>query len=527
MRILLLFVLLSVFLFPQDDKKSQGVELPDFVITGKESFDFPAIIKDKPNVVSTVSQQFLTPLFTPEDLAVRDFSDPFQQNISLFDSTNFRKGTAHFELGNLYLPSGDFNVTFNPSNWLLNLNGSVSNRRAYVENSDAFKYGIAGNAKYYFSKESSFLSSSLFNTEASFNSYTNKFFAFIDPGKRKNVNNGLIGLELSKPTDGVFQYQIGLNQNFIYSDLNDFKENLFKFFLSSAIKTEKFNLKVGGEILRQRTDIKPLNELTNTFNKFFSRMLLTPSNLFNLSIGLEYAKMDTLSDLFIQAEAFYKIDEGVIIFAKYNPNASFISQIDFFNLNPYYGFQQSGLYFKKSSAFDAGVRYEYKRILSGNLGFKTYSSKYQPYFNDDLSNGIFQVNITEATMYSFFLDATWFPNKYGYVSVYFETLEMKDTSEMRLPYFPSYNFSTTYGHQFNSKWSGMIKFYLSGERYTDLANKNKLDSFFNISLSASYAFVENFKLTASLNNLLGKEYQLWKGYKEPGLWVQIGLGYTW
>src|SRR5690606_20002196 len=85
-------------LFAQDNP-TPTVELPDFVITGTDVVNVQSAQKIKPEVVSTVSEGFLKPAFSPEELEVRDLSNPVKDEINLFDTLNFLKGDLKAGVG--------------------------------------------------------------------------------------------------------------------------------------------------------------------------------------------------------------------------------------------------------------------------------------------------------------------------------------------------------------------------------------------------------------------------------------------
>ena len=62
---ILIILFFSTFLFAQTEQ--QSIELPDFVITGRQNIDIPIAVKKKPDLVSTISKDFLTPQYSPEE----------------------------------------------------------------------------------------------------------------------------------------------------------------------------------------------------------------------------------------------------------------------------------------------------------------------------------------------------------------------------------------------------------------------------------------------------------------------------
>ncbi|MCU0413749.1 MAG: hypothetical protein MUE91_04995, partial [Ignavibacteriaceae bacterium] len=65
---------------------SQGtnpnVELPDFVIFGKDIISVRKVDKLKPDYISTVSDEFLKPAYKPDYLDLADISNPVEAELS-------------------------------------------------------------------------------------------------------------------------------------------------------------------------------------------------------------------------------------------------------------------------------------------------------------------------------------------------------------------------------------------------------------------------------------------------------------
>ncbi|MEN3363128.1 MAG: vitamin transporter [Burkholderiales bacterium] len=66
---------------------------------------------------------------------------------------------------------------------------------------------------------------------------------------------------------------------------------------------------------------------------------------------------------------------------------------------------------------------------------------------------------------------------------------------------------------------------LSGERFDDTANRNKLGGYALLNLHASYGFAKDWTLFARWNNVLDKDYELTKGYNTGGSNVFVGVRY--
>ena len=66
-KILLILIFTVSGLFGQEDNQTQSIELPDFVITGKENISIPKIQKSYPEFIPLLSKDFFTPQYPNEE----------------------------------------------------------------------------------------------------------------------------------------------------------------------------------------------------------------------------------------------------------------------------------------------------------------------------------------------------------------------------------------------------------------------------------------------------------------------------
>jgi vitamin B12 transporter len=74
---------------------------------------------------------------------------------------------------------------------------------------------------------------------------------------------------------------------------------------------------------------------------------------------------------------------------------------------------------------------------------------------------------------------------------------------------------------------GGVETQFSGKRYDDAENASQLGGYTLLNLYGSYALNRDWSAFARWNNVLGKDYELAKGYATPGSNVFVGLRYGW
>ncbi|UCH66055.1 MAG: hypothetical protein JSW63_02675, partial [Ignavibacterium sp.] len=188
-----IFILFIPFLsiYSQDDQSSNpNVELPDFVITGQDVVSIIRTDKIKPELVSTITDNFVKPYHSPEELGLRQLSNPIKKELNIIDSTKYYNGSFKTGGGIYLLPEADlsYHVPFN--NGLLNLGVGGFNQRAYVDYSDRFSfYGDAG-IEYTISMDDNGLSGTNFLLNGNYTTSNYKLFASNKPETKRTKNAG-------------------------------------------------------------------------------------------------------------------------------------------------------------------------------------------------------------------------------------------------------------------------------------------------------------------------------------------------
>ena len=140
-NLMILFFVIHIVVLAQDSKKTNSnVELPDFVITGKEVISVEQAKKIAPDFISTLSDQFIKPVYSPEELELKEFPNPLKNNLNLFDSLNYFNGLLEAGIGSYYLPTAKFTYSNPFTGGLFEGRLGALNQRAYVKNSEKYSF---------------------------------------------------------------------------------------------------------------------------------------------------------------------------------------------------------------------------------------------------------------------------------------------------------------------------------------------------------------------------------------------------
>jgi len=119
--LLFILVLIPIVFAQETHQKDPNIELPEFVITGIERVALPVLPKPKADIVTIISDDFIKPSYSPEELNISTLSDPEKKDADIFQKVNSFYGNVNAGLGIYTLPTGQISLGSPFQNGLINV----------------------------------------------------------------------------------------------------------------------------------------------------------------------------------------------------------------------------------------------------------------------------------------------------------------------------------------------------------------------------------------------------------------------
>jgi len=532
MRFLKYFIpvlMISGSILAQDSPGGQGVELPQFVITGQEVITFPPLNKINPDHVSSLSKEFISPLFSPEELVIKEIPSPLKSGHVIFDSVRFFNTGLDAAFGNNALPRINGYISIPSGNTLFRAGVNLLNVREYLPKSNFSKYGGDISFSHLLDEEGGFLPDHTFFADAGFNYSAFGFYGSpLLTAQRRKVSDGLFRLGIREITDRNINYEISFTDNYLSVPEEDS--------LSSPGVTENYlgvsgkgkwilpALEIGSEITYFTQDYKAGDaSLKTNYFKVKGTGFLKPFEEMKAGGGLEFSKFGDISHLHPYAYFSMQINRNFSLFGEFNPSTEFITAKGIVGLNRYAnmlkirsldGGGRTGYFINKHISFNAAAKYEFRRYFEINAGAGFFKADNYYYFEDVNKAGLFEPKGSNVNSYNGFANFNFFPSPYGSLFGEFRYNRITDTDGNLIPYNPEWKFKLDYGYDFTRDWSGGVKITYFPGAFSDMENKNKLNSVFNLGLSTTYKLGDNADIYLEGNNLLGQEIYYLRDYRE-------------
>ena len=527
-KVIIFLLIFVVTAFSQDDK-NPNVELPDFVITGKDVVSVRRVDKVKPDFVGTVTKEFINPVYAPDELELAVLSNPLEGDLSLLDSSDYYKGKLTLEAGRYTLPAGELNYAYPFTRGMIHGRMKGNNQRAYIDNSGQVYYEGALDIGYSLSTEENGLPGTKFSLNGEHGVTSYKFFGSDDPERERKLNAGNAYFGIKNLYLQEFIFDVNVGGDYTYLGKENFEESILKSNAFGRLQLDNLGLTIRANYQKQFLTTDSLGKTTSDYFFFRPSVSLELFELIMTDLGFTFSGSsgNTLNTLF--AAFGLEISDNLVLLAEYSPVAEFVTSGKLLRENNYFNTQNYSSYVvDKSNATEIVLKYEYDKYYQIDIGFKHFSSKEFPYFRKQGGEtffGKFYLDFTDAKSYNWFVNLLFHPGPYGIFYGSLDYHQIKNSNGSFIPYHPKYKAALTYSYDFKNGFKGEATLeYLSG-RYTDIANSNSLKSFFNAALKLEYKFKSQIMLWAQVTNLFSTKYYLWEEYQEKPLDLIFGVNF--
>lgn len=520
------FLLFCAALFAQEDsQKNSSVELPSFVITGKDVISLPKLKKMQSGFVSTVSEEFFKPAFTQDDFEISKIPDPGKKAFNSLDSVAFVSGNIEAGLGVNDRPftKGHISKQFNGGIFGIEFQGF--NKRAYVENAD--RYFLAGGVGFTFfiNDNSPILSNAKIDVGAKYSFDSYKLFASPDPEEKRKLERGNFYFNIKNPTSKIFAYDFGFFNTIDRISDEKFFENVIG--VNGYSKIQVGDISLNGKLIALNQRLSN-NDFSNRDFKIIDVRPYAGFNItrtFKMQAGFDFFKSDSSSKGNVYGAITIPFGTGVSLYGEYAPQQAFLSYYDLSKNNRYLNtVLLNNVVIEKKNLINILFKYEYERYYEINGGFEYYSSDKHPYLIDEKA-GQFNTGYLGAKSSKLYVNFLFHGGPLGYFYGNVSYNELKMDNGNQLPYVPKVSADLVYGYEIGYGFEYEAKLKYNGLNYADAENSVELKNYIDLSLRGIYNFDSTFNFFGELNNILNNKNYYWKGYKEDTFNLSLGINY--
>ncbi|MCO6472329.1 MAG: hypothetical protein J5I57_01185 [Melioribacteraceae bacterium] len=528
-KILLIFTLIPVMIFSQEANQGQSIELPEFVITGKQTVTVPKALKKKPDPISIVSPEFFTPTVSTEQFSLSDISEPFMPQIILYPISKYINGQLEVGAGVHTIPTGKFNIQQAFESSVIFANVSGLNINEYENNSQYNETAAGAGAMFFISSDSDFLSGSSISVNGNYYQNSYRFFASANPEFERKTQTYNAKLKFENQASSIFNYNFSTSfENLTFKE-NDLSEILIRPSLDIKFNVGSTALLFGG--LLENQSLKNNLSTITSYNYFsaYGKFRYNISNGIILDAGASYYKSENEDLVTPVAKLTTKLNKNLTLFVEYNPTLKNKTFKHFLEQNRYFNFGAMDNFSEKDKfKIKGAVRYQFDKYFEINLGGAFSKIDNYLYFGDVTTQGFYDLrNDDEIKKIEGFLNLIFYQGPFGMFYADFIYNSVKFENGNYVPFEPEYKANAFYKYKFDFGFGIEPSLRYYSKSYVNINNNGQISDYINAAVKGTFNLLNNLELFVEFQNLLNRNNYLLPGYTEKPFDVLGGVKYSW
>ncbi len=527
-KIIILFYLFTISLLAQKENNTQSIELPDFVITGKQKITMPKIQKKAPDFIPLLSKDFFNPKFPSEEQIPIDLPEQRIEEVRIDNKLQGAKGLLKLSGGLYTLPKGELFY----GNWINNFSYNTHlfglQEKEYINNAGITNYGGSIGGKYFVKQEAKVLPGLELSFDGNYKNEKYNYFGSFKPDSKREFKLAHGKVAANYTSRRKFQFGLNFNDNY-FDQINDtINENIFGTNGFMQFKLMNMDFKLEGTYKNQTIDRTP-KHFGNTY--YFNTIATVNINLFrriNIKAGAYIAESNKNTFFSPIAYGSLKLSKNITVLGEFAPYAELLTMKDFVGMNRYYKLNNFVNSFVENKVnIKLAMRFEYGPYFEINGGAGYLNSDNNVYFVDNVVQGFFNAIKDDTENTYVFLNALFRKGPGGEFYGELKVQDVRDSDNKKVPYAPTVTANLTYMYNFNSVFGTKLELNYHNGAFSNNTNTEKIPEMLDVSLSGYYKIFRNFNFTLALENLLDNKYYYYQNYKAKPFDVLAGFEFRW
>ncbi|MBX3043424.1 MAG: hypothetical protein KIT33_05325 [Candidatus Kapabacteria bacterium] len=531
MRIFLIIILFFSALMPviaqesqQKPTSAEPLDLPNFIIQGTLQLNVNSGVKQNPERPRPLSKSELDSLNSLEKQSSQSL--PVEPLRITTVERSLKDGFVKAQFGRF--ATGQIDVGFGGELGGYDLYGQAGYEFSdgHLTNADFSKFGAKLTSDYIAPAKFFIFGGSRTRTEVEFKHHDYNLFA--NPiGLNRNINNFSAIVDVDGNYRGIkFETGMGFNGFQVVTDnFRNADNNIFGF-----LKIHSFwnNFQVAGNVLLdlhtlrgQSTNFMQADGSISIFNDVFS---LTGNG------GLQWATNSNGVDrggLLIEGKAEYRMNKLFTVRADIRSGLENKSFRDMAYENPYISNMADLDFAYDIMNLGAYLIFHPNEKIGFSAGMRVRSTDRYPVFSPDevYFPGSFNISYEGISFVRSMFETYWYFTSQDKLTANLTATQssLNDFTDSSIPYIPDFQISLDYNRNWFKGFGTNFGIDYIGERFADLQNTVKLDSYINVRIEGNYLIYDGLRLFLRLDNLLNSDIYVWEGYRERNVFISFGV----
>lgn len=506
---------------PTPPAPNQPIELPEFIVTGKQQVDIPGGAKQAPVRPPLLSTERLDSLNPIEKLPLPQVAPTplprYQRGLITWP------GYVEASFGAYLTPAIELGYGFNADNYAIDLHGGYESSSGWVDGSEYATWGIDALSTYVAPEQFLFFAGSTTEVDLGVGQRSYRLFA-----------------DSSAPDRSVFRFDAGVRTDGMHEGLRYVGSAAWSSrSLTTNDKSVSDNGLQGLLDLEQRVSDWDLGgtidlRLRSFDGNGYPYMMIggkarSITNTFSVTgaVGLQWATSTREEDRFgarIDVGAAWTSSHDVTISARVGSGLRPLSLNDLLRVNPYTSDSVTiDMPYDVFSAEGALQWHPHPRLdVVGSIAARQTD---RDLIWRSVDRGAFIVDYRTTTTIEAIADARYAVTAADLLLANFTMTSSSVSDGEQTPYIAPFKVMVGYERTWSIPLTTTLDLYYVGDRYADVENRVVLSGYLDLRLRASYEIKKDLDVFLRGANLLGSTMELWQGYQERGIFITGGI--TW
>ncbi len=500
---------------------AQPIELPEFIVTGKEQVGVPGAAKQAPLRPPMLAKATLDSLNPVDKLSLPPMAEVPLPEYSR--SRLYFPGWVSAELGNYMTPSVSAGYSLNTGGYMLDAVGKLQLSNGWVNGSEFLTGSLGVRSSYVAPEEYVVFGGSETRVALDFASTSYKLYALQHaPSRNVQTMSGLVATT-GKSGDYRFDAQVDARR----SALNDADSSTAannQLHGTVTVVRQWDSTAFGGfvDVMLPSYRSQGYSMIQGGLTGSFDLRAMHVS--YTASVQTANSTMnDQRFGVGVSAKAQWQLGYLYTVDAQINSGLRLVTMSDIMSSNPYVSSQSTVDVPYDLADVTAGLRYHPTNQLT-IAGFARLRLTDRDLVWSSANGGVFTPQWLQTSTTSLHGSVRWWASHADAVTADL-TLTHSTVDSVNTPYVPAVQAAVGYERAWTDKLSASATIIYIGERYVDVTSDRLLDGYVDVRLAGRYTLNTAFDVFVRAENLVGSTMVIWDGYIERGVFVSAGL--TW
>ncbi|NQW30505.1 MAG: hypothetical protein HQ472_08330 [Ignavibacteria bacterium] len=505
----------------QPQQPNRPIELPEFIVTGKQRVDIPGGAKQPPSKPASLRSGQIDSLNPTEKQPIPSL--PAHKLPSLSRPLLVFPGYVEAQFGNYLTPTIQAGYSTQTAGYLLDFSGNVEASNGWVDNSDYVKSDVKARSTYIAPSEFIFFGGSSTSILAEYNS-TN-FALFANPSAdRRNYSALKIDLDISGKSNLLKYFAaVGYNaQSLSTANRSSSGNNIFG--RASVLQTGaafQYGVEADARIQSYAGNSYPYSLVGGLAR------LEQGDVIASAGVGFQWASStggQSRPGVSIKAEMQATLDKNFSVIGNFSSGLRPVSFADMYSNSPWVDDSLLIDFSYDVFAIKAALNYHPTVRLFTSAGVKLLQTERDVIFVST-KPGLFAPSYLTSTTMVLFGDVTWMVDESNTVFADVTFTNAALDSGHTKPYVAMVTGSATYQRYWMPKLRSTVSVIYVGDRWSDVQNTNQLSGYIDVRFGIVYDINKNANLFLRAQNLVGSSIVLWNGYQERSTFISGGINW--